>query len=36
LDILPFLSHVGVHHFVLEYLPVRGFVEPAVEEAERP
>lgn len=34
LDILPFLSHVGVHHFVLEYLPVRGFVEPAFEEGE--
>jgi hypothetical protein len=27
LDILPFLSHVGIHHYVLEYLPVRRFIE---------
>ena len=32
LDILPFLSHVGVHHDVLEYLPVRRVFEPALEE----
>jgi hypothetical protein len=32
LDILPFLSHVGVRHFVLEYLPVRRVFEPALEE----
>ena len=36
LDILPFLSYEGVHHYVLEYLPVRRSLETAFEEKGTP
>jgi len=36
LDILPFLSHVGVHHYVLEYLPIRRFEKTTFEEEGTP